>query len=57
MEGNYDKAFENLRDEGIRLSVRENNPYVYLSSHQRNEAKKDAEDLLEGDRESLAIFC
>lgn len=53
---NYDKAFENLRDEGIRLSVRENNPYVYLSSHQRNEAKKDAEDLLEGDRESLAIF-
>lgn len=53
---NYDKAFENLRDEGIRLSVRENNPYVYLSSHQRNEAKKDAEDLLEGDREALDVY-
>ena len=53
---NYDKAFENLRDEGIRLSVRENNPYVYLSSHQRNEAKKDAEGQLAADKRDMETY-
>ena len=40
---NYDKTFEHLRDEGVRVDVRRANPYVYTSSYERNEAKKDAE--------------
>ena len=45
---NYDKTFEHLRDEGVRVDVRRANPYVYTSSYERNEAKKDAEDILKG---------
>ena len=37
---NYDKTFEHLRDEGVRVDVRRANPYVYTSSYERNEMQK-----------------
>ena len=33
---NYDKTFEHLRDEGVRVDVRRANPYV----HHMNETKQ-----------------
>lgn len=53
---NYDKTFEHLRDEGVRVDVRRANPYVYTSSYERNEAKKDAEDILKGSQELLEFY-
>lgn len=54
----YEKPFNEeyyngLKKLDVKQAVRYKNPYVYLSSKQRNEAKKDAEDLLEADKRLL----
>ena len=53
---NYDKTFEHLRDEGVRVDVRRANPYVYISSYERNEAKETAEGLLEAAKKDMEIY-
>ena len=57
----YEKPFNEeyyngLKKLDVKQAVRYKNPYVYLSSKQRNEAKKDAEDLLEADKKTLETY-
>ena len=53
---NYDKTFEHLRDEGVRVDVRRSNPYVYISSYERNEAKEIAERQLAADKRDMETY-
>ena len=57
----YEKPFNEeyyngLKKLDVKQAVRYKNPYVYLSSKQRNEAKKDAEGLIKSDQETLELF-
>ena len=50
----FNEAYYNeLKKLDEKQAVRYKNPYVYLSSNQRNEAKKDAEGLIRSDQRLL----
>ena len=53
---NYDKTFEHLRDEGVKVDVRRSNPYVYISSYERKEAKEIAERQLAADKRDMETY-
>ena len=53
----FNEAYYNeLKKLDVKQAVRYKNPYVYLSSKQRNEAKETAEGLIKRDQETLELF-
>lgn len=53
----FNEAYYNeLKKLDVKQAVRYKNPYVYLSSKQRNEAKEIAEGLLEAAKKDMEIY-
>ncbi len=50
------QELDEIQEDATKIKVREDNPYVYTSSDERNKAKKDANRLLQNDKDALTEF-
>ena len=50
------QEIDEIREHAARIKIRDENPYVYTSSYERNYAKEIAEGLLEADKKDMEIY-